>query len=279
VLDFIYSPTHAKGRSGKAPAGGSVNVRLTHINSFYKFASQYSYTDEAGQSRLLFDHASPTTGVAYGKVDRKYRSLSHDELARLFAAIPKTVQGLRDKSAFICYLTTARRRQEIADLRFGDIEQGMIVENSGKRRVGWLFHFRNKGRKTEDDIAELPVMAKEAIDAYLVASGRMATMRADSPLFVAWDKRQGRELQLNGGTFEYQLKGYARAASLDAANITLHVFRHTAAKHRYEAGEDLRSIQRLLRHSNISTTDRYISQLMGTADEGWRLVESLYKNL
>jgi hypothetical protein len=48
---------------------------------------------------------------------------------------------------------------------------------------------------------------------------------------------------------------------------------------RYEAGEDVRSLQRLLRHSNIATTGIYVRGLMGTADPGARLLEERFAHL
>ena len=53
-------------------------------------------------------------------------------------------------------------------------------------------------------------------------------------------------------------------------------WRHTAALQRYAAGEDIRSLQRLLRHSNIATTDIYVRGLVGSADPGARLLEDRF---
>lgn len=272
VLDFIHHPSFGMRNRGLPPAPGTVNARLTHITSFYRFASTYPSSDHP-----IFDRVSPTAGLAFGKVDRKYRALSLGELERLFAAIPTdTVQGKRDRAIFLFYLWTARRRAEIANLRWGDLEYGVIVEK-GTRRNGWLYHFRGKGHKTEDDIAELPHLAKAALDVYLEASGRTATMRPESPLFVAWDKRQRLELPLSHSVFSYQLKRYARAAGLDEKRISLHSFRHSASKLRYEAGEDILSLKNLLRHVSLETTFIYVQGLMGTADSAAKLLEEQFR--
>ena len=72
---------------------------------------------------------------------------------------------------------------------------------------------------------------------------------------------------------------YARQAVIDAARLSIHSWRHTAAHQRYQAGEDVRSLQRLLRHSNIATTDTYIRGLTGTADPGASLLEKRFAHL
>ncbi len=50
-------------------------------------------------------------------------------------------------------------------------------------------------------------------------------------------------------------------------------------RQRYEAGEDVRSLQHLSRHSNIATTDIYIRGIMGTADPGASLLEERFAHL
>lgn len=276
VLTFLHRACRVgKQHGGQPPSPGTVNVRLTHISSFYRFAATYPSSEQP-----LFNRASPTAGLAFGKVDRKYRALSLDELEKLFAAIPReTVQGMRDRAVFLTYFFTARRRSEIADLRWGDIEQAIIVATDGTRREGYLYTFHNKGRKMVDDIAELPATAHQAIVAYLKASGRLPAMRPESPLFVACGKRQRHERPLTATTMEYLLKGYARAAGIDEARITLHSFRHTSVQARYRLGEDIRSLQRLLRHASLATTDIYLNALAGTADPGATLLEKNFGKL
>lgn len=279
VLYFLHRPSQGRVHHGLLPTPGTINVRLTHIGSFYRFASTYTITTAEG-IQPLYDRASPTVGLKHGRVDQKYRALSLEELQRLFAVIPRdSVQGLRDRAVYLFYLHTARRRTEIENLKWGNIEQGTIVDADGTRRSGWLYRFRGKGRRTIDDICELPMPAKEALDAYLEASGRLATMQPDSPLFVAYGKRQRHERPLRASVFEYHLKQYASQAGLRPQGISLHAFRHTAAHERFSAGEDIRSIQRLLRHSNISITDRYIQLLQGTADPGAKLVAAKFAGL
>ncbi len=199
--------------------------------------------------------------------------MSYEEFTQFFAVIPKdTSLGLRDRSIFLFYFWTARRRAEIQRLTWGDIEQGTIIDEGGSRRVGWLYHFRNKGSSTQDDVAELPQAAKVALDKYLIASGRMATIQATDPLFVA----EGSNRPLSFVAIFKAMKKYLKAAGLDGRGFSIHSWRHTAARARYAAGEDIRSLQRLLRHSSLATTDTYLRALAGTSNSGARLLEDRF---
>ena len=87
-----------------------------------------------GRPRPLMQTPSPTLGLRHRRPDRSYRAFTDEELDRFFEVIPTdTVKGLRDRAIFLLYFWTARRREEIARLRWGDIEQGIIVEEGGKR--------------------------------------------------------------------------------------------------------------------------------------------------
>jgi len=278
ILWFVHRTTDSPRSRGKLPSASTINARQATISSFYRFASSYTYADAHGHIAVLYDHANPTTGLSYRKVARRYRALSMDELTRLFAVIPKdTIKGLRDRAILLMYLYTARRRSEIANLRWGDLEEGIIVDKAGGRRMGFLYHFSGKGRQTIDDITELPLPAKEALDRYLTASGRRATLRPESPLFTSSLHPSRAEKLLLGDSIAFIMKEYVRKAGLDTERITLHSLRHTATQLRYGAGEDILSLQNLLRHESLDTTRRYLEGLMGTADEGAKLLEARIK--
>src|SRR5439155_6534365 len=84
---------------------------------------------------------------------------------------------------------------------------------------------------------------------------------------------------LTSHAIAYALKQYASLAGIDAERLSIHSWRHPSAQQRYEAGEDVRSLQRLLRHSNIATTDIYVRGLVGTADPGASLLEGRFAHL
>ncbi len=291
VEDFLHRPSTSRRNTGATPATATVNQRLAIVSSFYKFAATFTIPGPDGRPQPLLRTPSPTLGLRHNRPDRTYRAFSDGELDRFFEVIPSdTVKGLRDRAIFLLYFWTARRREEIARLRWGDIEQTTFVDERGRRRQGWRYRFYGKGKGGQQDWAELPGPAKQAIDRYLVAARRMKAIHSADPLFVAIGPEQGGgkpgvtlpvddRTPLTSRAIAHALKQYARGAGIDVQKLSIHSWRHTAAQQRYQAGEDVRSLQRLLRHSNIATTDIYIRGLMGTADPGASLLEERFAHL
>lgn len=291
VEDFLHRPSASSRNRGQPPAVATMNQRLAILSSFYAFASTFTITGSDGRPQVLLQRPSPTLGLRHTRPDRTYRAFSEDELDRFFSVIPTdTIKGLRDRAIFLLYFWTARRREEIARLRWGDIERATIADEHGGRKQGWRYRFYGKGKRGQQDMAELPLPAKVAIDRYLSAARRINTMRPEDPLFVAIGPEQGGGKRgvtlppddhspLTSHAIAYALKKYASLAGIDARRLTIHSWRHTSAQQRYEAGEDVRSLQRLLRHSNIATTDIYVRGLIGTADPGASLLEGRFGHL
>ena len=291
VEDFLHRTSLSPRNRGAAPSTATMNQRLAILSSFYRFAATFTVPGPDGRPQSLLQTPSPTLGLRHNRPDRTYRALSDEELDNFFAVIPTdTVKGLRDRAIFLLYFWTARRREEIARLRWSDIEPTTFVEERGGRRQGWRYRFYGKGKRGQEDWAELPGPAKQAIDRYLIAARRMKTMRPEDPLFVAIGPEQGGgkpgvtlppddHTPLTSRATAHALKQYARLAGIDARRLSIHSWRHTAAQQRYQAGEDVRSLQRLLRHSNIATTDIYIRGLTGTADPGASLLEKRFAHL
>lgn len=266
VEAYLASPTRAKWRHGTPPSACTRHVRLVALSSFYKFAENWIILVDGNRQRLL-QSPPPTTGVTYGKRPNHHQALSSDELKRLFAVIPTdTTTGLRDRALFLTFFWTARRKSEIARLCYGDLEARILTAN-GTRYAATVYRFKNKGNGAVYEYAELPAPAATAIDRYLTVSGRKATIQASDPLFA-----------LSPSGMTYILKKYLALAGLPA-HFSLHSLRHSGARIRYEQGQDIRSIQQLLRHSSLQATDIYLRTLIGVADSGAKLLEATYGTL
>src|SRR6266567_4107353 len=133
------------------------------------------------------------------------------------------------------------------------------------RRLCWPFGVRAINLKS---IQEIPQNAMDAITWYLAASGRDQNIQPGDPLFTS--VVGGKERPLSASTIAKRIHHYAELAGLRAS---LHTLRHSSAKLRYESGSDARTIQHLLRHQNLSTTDLYLRTLVGTEDPGSHLLE------
>jgi len=144
-------------------------------------------------------------------------------------------QMLRDVAWLELFYSAGLRLSELVSLRRSnlDLAQGTV---------------RVFGKGKKERLCPLGGPALRALEAYLDACPF-----DDETLFVS---AQGR--QLNGRTVQLALKRYLAAAGLDA-RLTPHKLRHTFATHLLDHGADLRSVQELLGHSQLTTTQIYTS--------------------
>jgi integrase len=278
IQAFMCSPCKSPGSRGRAPAVATRNARLAILSSLWRYASFY------------FERPvpNPTLGIrALKRMPReKKRSFSEEEITRFFAAIPTdTVIGLRDRAIFMTYFWTGKRRQEVARLRYGDIEACMFVED-GTARAGFRFRYYGKGRGEQSQYAELPRLAKEAIDVYLLKSGRLASIEPRDPLFVAIGPPQGggrrsmsERAPLCGDSIRDNFKKYVRLAGLDATRLSVHSLRHTAAQQFWLVLPDIFKLSKFLDHHSVQTSQNYIEDLMGLANPAALLLEAKFSGL
>jgi site-specific recombinase XerD len=128
-----------------------------------------------------------------------------------------------------------------------------------------FYSYRGKGGKTGK--RELPMPAFEAINPWLASIGQDAmTMRPEASLWPDVRSRHG----ITSGTFYSNLRRYLRKAGLPAGGV--HIFRHSAAKLRRDAGESIEEVSRFLDHSSLATTTTYLRRLEGQEDRSWEKV-------
>ncbi len=166
--------------------------------------------------------------------------ITPDELGRLMSAPAGTsVQGLRDKAMLELLFSTGLRVSELCALN-RDLDLSRDE-----------FSVRGKGEKVR--VVFLSPAAKAAIKAYEAKRKDL-----DDALFVQMGKNAGaaKELRLTPRSVERIIKHYAIKAGI-TRKVTPHVIRHSFATDLLESGADLRSVQALLGHQNIATTQVY----------------------
>jgi integrase len=280
IDNFINQVCESGPRAGKQPKVETRNGRLAVLSSFFKFAASFI---PAGQDEPIFQKHNPAAGIYHGKTERVHRALSEEELAQLFAAIPDTVQGLRNRAFLLTALLTTRRRAELLRLRWGDISRGLVHGENGTSHQGYMFSYTSKGNGLQRFKTELPALAYRAIETYLVASGRMDTIEPHDAIFVAVETAYGRISApgepITGTTMLRTLKKYARAAGLDPQRVMIHGFRHTAIQQRLKAGQQPIEIMRITGHKSMDSFYKYCNRLMGEADPGASAIEQKFSFL
>jgi site-specific recombinase XerD len=168
------------------------------------------------------------------------RALRADEVERLLDGIPAgTPLEARDRALFELAYSCGLRCEEIVNLDLDAID----FDAEELRVLG-------KGSKTR--LVPIGEPAQQAIERYLSkARPVLVTQREEPALFLS---KSGR--RLSASDVRRRLRVWLRTASL-AAGVSPHVLRHSFATHLLEGGADLRTIQELLGHASLSTTQLY----------------------
>jgi integrase/recombinase XerC/integrase/recombinase XerD len=168
------------------------------------------------------------------------RVLGPDEIAALLDRIPAGGPlEVRDRALFELAYACGLRAEEITNL---DLD-APDFESEALRVIG-------KGSKTR--VVPMGEPAQRALERYLgTARHVLAADRSESALFLS---RRGR--RLSPSDVRRRLDRWVREAAV-AGHLSPHTLRHSFATHLLEGGADLRSIQELLGHSSVSTTQVY----------------------
>ncbi|HMN44260.1 MAG TPA: tyrosine recombinase XerC [Povalibacter sp.] len=212
-------------RRGQSPR--TIQRRLSALRSFFNFLIR--------ESALK---ANPAVGVQAPKASKRLpQTVDADQMARLLAFRADDELSVRDKAIMELFYSSGLRLSELVDLDLGDVD----LRDRTVRVVG-------KGNKAR----VLPVgrFAIEALTAWLRERSAVA-MPGETALFVS--KRGGRLLQR---AIQRRIERWVRAQGL-GIHMHPHMFRHSFASHLLESSQDLRAVQELLGHANISTTQIY----------------------
>lgn len=208
----------------------SVYLEIAALRAFYRYAEE-----EKLLPRNVAEHLSLPR-----RWKRLPKSLSNDEIEKLLTPEQTvTPQSLCDEAILELAYAAGLRRSELCGLRLEQLhlEAGFInvIGKGNKERV-------------------VPVGSKavEALNRYL-ASGRPKLVKPRSPANVFLTARGSAFASI---TMWAHIKARVKRAGV-GRNITPHMLRHSFATHLLEHGADLRVIQEMLGHANISTTEVY----------------------
>lgn len=218
--------------NGQGKSARTVSRHISSIRSFHQFLLREKVTTN-----------DPTVHLELPKIEQKLpRVLSMEEVDQLIAAPDQSKpQGVRDNALLEILYGTGMRVSELIDLDLDDLHLSMgfvrIFGKGGKERI-------------------VP-LGNKAIESC------MRYVNEIRPHFIA--KHQGIHdalfVNMRGGRLTRQgcwkiLKGHALSGNLQK-KLTPHILRHSFATHLIENGADLRAVQEMLGHADISTTQIY----------------------
>lgn len=215
----------------KGLAAATIARKLAAIKAFYRFMTAEGYMD-----------ANPAEVVEAGTKGIKLpRVLSEDEVVRLLNQPDiTTAEGFRDRTMLEVLYATGMRVSELINLTLERVDLNMK----------YIIAF---GKGSKERIVPLGSVAAEFLQQYLEKVRPKLTYedRNTNIVFLAFG---GHELTRQ--RFWQIIRAYGRKANINKA-LTPHILRHSFATHLLDNGADLRSVQELLGHSDISTTQIY----------------------
>jgi len=226
-------------KMGKAPT--SVSRVIASTRSFYRFLCSKKMCD-----------INPVEKVHALKSERKLPQILTGEEIQLLLAQPtaKDFKGKRDKAMLELLYATGIRVTELMSLNMGDInlEIGYIICR----------------RQTKERIIPIYPRAASALKEYINDERNFMLDENPDALFV---NINGTRLTRQG--FWKIIKSYAEKAGINK-DITPHTLRHSFAAHLLENGADIKSLQEMLGHADVSSTQIYTSIIKNKINEVYK---------
>lgn len=227
-IHYLDIRTFLAALKGKSYSRSSISRKLACLRSFFKYLVRENVLQ-----------ANPAAEISTPKREKKLpRFLDPQEVVHLLEAPSKeTWEGKRDRAILETLYSSGLRVSELVGLNHDDVESGLV-------RV------RGKGKK--ERILPVGEVALKAIRDYLDhASVREKDHSFKRPLFL--NRAGGR---LTDRSVRRLILKYVKHIALKK-DVSPHTLRHTFATHMLDRGADLRSVQELLGHENLSTTQIY----------------------
>ena len=223
ITDFLFNLR-------KAMSVRSISRFLSTVKSFHKFLLREKIASE-----------DPSDLIELPKMDKKIPNfLSLEEVSEILKSPNlKKAQGQRDRAILELMYATGMRVSELVHLKDSDLNLD----------VGFI---KCKGKGSKERIIPLGKPAQHFLENYMLAARLKLSGKRESPyIFLAQGGRT-----LSRQSVWKMIKCQVRKAGVKK-NVSPHTLRHSFATHLLERGADLRSVQEMLGHTSISTTQIY----------------------
>ena len=229
IFDFLsYLANDRKPDEYSATGiGAAARARkLSTIKSFYKYLTV--------RTKLLEEN--PVKDIEYPKIRKSLpRYLTLEESQRLLLSV-EGVNAKRDYAILLLFLSCGIRRSELVNLNISDVSEDRI---------------RVHGKGNKERVVYFGSSCKAAIDDYL-AERKKQVLSDNRALFGSRDKNR-----ISVTAVHRLVKKHMLAAGLDPDQYSAHKLRHTAATLMLSNGVDIRTVQEVLGHEHLNTTEIY----------------------
>ena len=205
--------------------------KLSSLRTYYSFLVEKGLT-----------HENPCIGIKAPRTERKdMEYLSTDDIEKLLSVPDDSIKGLRDRAILEVLYATGIHISELLEMTLDDLNM----------RMGFVMCNGNHGKAR---IIPFGKHARGALQDYLKLSRPILVDDMDTQLLF---------VNINGDSLTRQglwkiLKDYAQKAEL-SVHITPQTLRNSFAVHMLQNGADLKSLQELMGHEDISTTEAYLT--------------------
>jgi len=216
--------------------------KLATLRSFYKFLVK--------RNRIS---SNPVVGIRTPKQEKRLpKFLEYDQIKRLLETPPAdSWLGARDRAIMETLYSTGIRVSELVALNLEDIDF-----------LGEVVHIRGKGKK--ERICPISSSVLQVIQHYMEFRNKRAQHNGNFDGKVLFVNKHGKRLSTR--SVRRKMDKYLKMAGLDPS-ISPHTLRHSFATHMLNRGADLRSVQELLGHQSLSTTQIYTHLTTGKLKE------------
>ena len=212
--------------------------RLASIKSLFKYLIR---SEQISQN--------PSINIKTPKVEKKLPNFVDIKVIDKLMEIPdiKTTKGVRDRAIIELFYSTGIRLSELANL---DLSSIIIDSNKNTGEENYMVKVLGKGEK--ERIIPFGKEAKYWIDKYLNTRGfSINSGLGNLPLFA-----NSKEKPVAYSTIKRRIRNYIKLVS-EGEGLGPHILRHSFATHMIDRGADIRSVQELLGHSSLSSTQIY----------------------
>jgi len=225
IRQFIAT-SHRRGLSGK-----SLQRRLSSTRTFFHYLVREAVTKH-----------NPAVGVSAPKTRQKLPdTLDTDQVAQLLNVVPDDWYALRDRAILELFYSSGLRLAELVNTNVNDISW-----DEGSIKV--------TGKGNKQRILPVGSIALTALKAWQTGRHPLPVKRAmDDPNALFVSERGDR---ISARNVQARIRHWTRQQSLPG-NVHPHMLRHSFASHMLESSGDLRAVQELLGHADISTTQIY----------------------